>query len=821
MTDWQKVDEGIAAVIEIGTVLRSAWLDKFCAGDDDLKSEIESLLAFEGDAASFLELPFGPHAAALLDSDSNGCAGKAFGNYDVIREIGEGGMGTVFLARRNDGEFDRLVALKIIRQSIVGSRMIESFRRERQILASLNHANIALLLDGGVSQTGEPFLAMEYIDGEPISDFVRNNNLSVSERVRLFVKVCSAVAYAHRNLVVHRDIKPGNILVTAAGEPKLLDFGLAKLTRDDLSGDTAETQTAFRALTPAYASPEQLRGDAINTASDVYSLGVVFYELLTGSRPFNFDGKSLDEIIKTVTAIEPPLPSANSPSSGPDPQLKGDLDNIALMALRHEPERRYESVEQLVGDIEKYLKGLPVSARPNTVRYRAGKYINRHKVAVLAASLILLSLIGGIVVSLWQVQIAQREKEKAQSVSAFLNETLKYSNPFLNSVRKIGHETTVNEVLDEAARKLENGQFDSSPEIKAELESTVASIYFGQGKYQPAYEHLEQHITLVKNLYGENDPKVIEASLMWASLLFYRGETDKAEETFRQYLPLLQNESQKGNITADSVAGNINGFAAVCRTNGKSREAETLFRKILDLTPQLSERGRSAVATARSTLASTIADQGRFDEALGTARDAVDEYRQRSETDSPNYGFSLTVLGGFLTDKGDYDEADKDLKDAETIFRGLLSPSTLWLGDNLRNQSISLYEQGKYTEAMDKAEEALKIYNESFGKHYDNYPTTLIVKGLILTKTGQLQEGEKILREAVQLRTESLPNEHFWVALADRALGENLMIQKRFAEAEPLLKASYESLRLSQGKQNPRTVLARVSLDKLYEIQHR
>ncbi|HVE56088.1 MAG TPA: serine/threonine-protein kinase [Pyrinomonadaceae bacterium] len=817
--NWQNIKEIFLAALEKDTASRAVFLDEIGANDFALREEIESLLATHEELEDFIEEP----AFQISEVFASGAnqAEKHFGNYKIINEIGAGGMGAVFLAERDDGEFSQKVAIKIIRQAIAETELINRFKRERQILATLNHPNIAKLLDGGVSADGLPFLAMEFVAGEAITKFAERENLNLEERLKLFLKVCSAVQYAHRNLVVHRDLKPGNILVTREGEPKLLDFGLAKLLDENLSNDTSQTQTAFRALTPAYASPEQLKNEPITTASDIYSLGVVFYELLTGERPFHFEGKSLDEIIKTVTAFEPPLPSANPKSKTRNPKLRGDLDNIALTTLRKEPARRYQSVEAFADDIERYLKGLPVSARSNTFKYRASKFIKRHKVGVLAASLIFLSLIGGIIVSVWEAQIARREKEKAERINAFLEQTLKYSDPILSSLRKERRETTVNDVLDEAARRLDSGEFDNFPEVKSELERTVATTYFGQSKYAQARKHMEQYVILLKGLYGENHPKIIAGSVRWAGLLFAKGEFDEAEKTYRRYLPLLKNEYKRGNINTEELADALNNFAYLRRTQGDSKEAESLFRETLELIPQLSVEARNSVATTRSTMASTIADQGRFDEALKTAAEGVEEYRQRGETDSPSYGFALTIYGGFLAEKGEFGNADTSLREAETIFRKFLSPANLWLGDNLRNQAISLYGQGKYSESIEQANTVLKIYDEGFGKYYDNYPTVLIVKGLSLAKIGQIPEGEKILREAVRLRNESLPKEHFWVAIANSALGECLTMQKRYEEAAPLLAESYENLKNSQGAENPRTQLAKSRLDSLYEKTNR
>lgn len=397
---WERIKEIFALVIEAPHEERAEKVAELCGADTRLRTEVESWLASYGEAEGFLETPLASRPD-LTANDS--VTGRRFGRYTIEREIGRGGMGAVYLARRADGEFEQEVALKIVRQSIAEGHMIERFRRERQILASLNHPNIAKLLDGGVSVNGEPYLVMEYIDGVPITEYIENREVNFKDRLKLFLKVGSALAYAHRNLVVHRDIKPGNILVTAGGEPKLLDFGLAKLVTEGFGAEATNTRTEFRALTPAYASPEQLKGETITTSSDVYSLGVVLHELLAGERPFRLDNMSLEEIIRTITISEPTLPSRTNPSNQ---QLRGDIDNILLKALRAEPDRRYQSVEQLTDDIQRYLDGMPIAARKDTLYYRASKYLLRHRIAAAAVALILISVLTGVLLTV-------REKRKA------------------------------------------------------------------------------------------------------------------------------------------------------------------------------------------------------------------------------------------------------------------------------------------------------------------------------------------------------------------------------------------------------------------------
>jgi serine/threonine-protein kinase len=724
-------------------------------------------------------------------------------------------MGVVFLAKRNDGEFEQQVALKVVRQSIADSYLVDRFRRERQILAALDHPNIARLLDGGITENGEPYLAMEYVKGSPITAYVEEHGLTTKETLELFLKVCSAIVYAHQNLVVHRDIKPGNILVTENGEPKLLDLGLAKLMADDLVAmDAEQTQTEFRALTPAYASPEQLRGGPITTISDVYSLGVVLYECLTGKRPYAIAGQNVDEILSLVTTQQITLPSRGSDRG----DMRGDVDNIVLKALRADPETRYRSVEKMADDVRRHLAGLPITARPLTFSYRASKFLTRHRFGVAAAALILIASVAGIGATLWQARRAKLEQSKAEARSAFLEQTLRYSNPILNPLKKGAAETTVNEVLDEAARHLESGEYDNDPELKLELERTISGIYFGQAKYIQARRHMSEYVRLLRVLYGENDTRSLVGAGLWAGLLFMKGDLDEAEAAYRQCVPAIRAEYERGNVSPGSMIDVLNSFAYLRRTQGDSREAESLFRESLDILPKLSPPDRRGVATTRSTLASTIADQGRFDEALATARSAVDDFSVWNEIDSPNYGFAMTVLGGFLTEKGEYAEGDKCLADAEDIYRRVLTPESLWLGDNLRNQALSFYWQGRYNDAIRKADDAKGIYEAGFGEKYDHFPTVLIVRGLSLVRLGNEREGEALLRRAAEMRHSTMPAGHYWIAAADGALGEALMLQKHYAEAVPLLQSSYDSLNASQEPDSPRLKLAASRLAHLREL---
>jgi eukaryotic-like serine/threonine-protein kinase len=792
-----------------------SFLDEACGSDVALRAEVESLLQLKPEAAALMQEPAVHLSARILVPDRELKPEEIIGDYRILSLIGSGGMGDVYLAE--DPQLHRKVALKIVRRGLDMGAITRRFQREEQILASLTHPNIARLYGGGITSEGVPYFVMEYVEGERLDSYCDKQKLTIPERLRLFRKICSAVSYAHQHLVIHRDLKPANIRVTAEGEPKLLDFGIARFLDPQTSNIAEQTMTFLGVMTPEYASPEQVRGETMTTASDVYSLGVVLYELLTDQKPYQIDNRTPANIARAITEQEPQRPSTTAVSSDGNRQLeianrkslRGDLDNIILMAMRKEPARRYQSAAQFSADIQRHLEGLPVVARKDTFSYRASKFIKRHRVGVAAASLIVVSLVAGMVATAWQAQVARQEKVKAEEIKNFLERTLRYSNPHL--VGKDVRETTVTEMLDEAASQLENEKFSDQPEIKAELEQVIADSYFGQGQYDLARKHTREYVELQSKLDREGDPKALRVSFAQASLLFEQGKLSESEKMFRQLLPLMRSAKQKGKIEAETLVTTLNTFGYLRRTQGDPREAELLFREALTLGARL------ASVTTRSTLASALADQGKFEEALRTARDAVAEFRQRGETNSDSFGFALTILGGFLAEKGNFAEADANLHEAETIFRKLLRASNLWLGDNLRNQALSFYEQGRYAESLSKVTETLKIYRESFGPHYDNYPTALIINGLILTKTSQPQEGEKILREALRIRLESLPKNHFWVALAQGALGECLTTQRRFSEADALLVDSYHNLAQSLGKSDPRTRAALKRLIAFYD----
>jgi non-specific serine/threonine protein kinase/serine/threonine-protein kinase len=490
----------IRAAFEVAELLapgkRPDYLDQACAGDSELRIEVESLLRALSQAGS--EFMVRPAGELMQPADGEvqviSRIGRRLGPYQVVAEIGQGGMGEVYRAMRMDGQFDQQVAIKLVRVGLRSSFMVERFLHERQILATLNHPNIARLLDGGTTEDGVPYLVMELIDGDRIDAYCQAHRLSVTERLQLFLPACAAVEYAHQRLIVHRDIKPGNILVAEDRTPKLLDFGIAKII--DASGE-AET-TMARPMTPEYASPEQIRGEPITTATDVYSLGMVLYHLLTGRSPYLVSSRIPSRLSYAITETEPQRPSSvvmtpvrveaheAVPSAHVDAvlsdreptaallrrRLSGDLDNILLMALRKEPERRYGSVQQLSADITRHLNGLPVSASKGSWSYTAGKFIARHRAAVAAAALVLVALVAGIAATEHQANIARVERAKAQKR---FDDVRQFSNSLIFDIHDAlqdipGTTQARNLLLDRAVQYLDRVAKDANDDIDLQRE---------------------------------------------------------------------------------------------------------------------------------------------------------------------------------------------------------------------------------------------------------------------------------------------------------------------------------------------------------------
>lgn len=430
---WERIQDIFCAALEMDPAARSHFLDGACGEDSNLRIEVEKFLRSLDTEDDVLAEAIGAEAARVFVPKTAFEPGRAIGPYQLIRRIGQGGMGSVYLAARADRQYEQQVAIKLLRsETRANPELIRRFRTERQILAALDHPNIAHLLDGGITEDGTPYLVMQYVDGVGIDEYCRRHAPSLPERVRLFQMVCAAVQYAHRSLVVHRDIKPSNILVGADGVPKLLDFGIAKLLRPDTPSQTlALTRPAERLMTVEYASPEQIRGETITTATDVYALGIVLFELLTGCHPFDAQRSDSIALARAVCEAEPRRPSAVASTAGLAfaREVRGDLDDIVLRAIRKEPEARYSSVDQLAEDLGRYVGGFPVAASRGTRRYRVSKFVRRHRFGVAAsAAFVLLLAAGGISMGVLAARVT-RERDAARLARALRSRVRIFDGP--------------------------------------------------------------------------------------------------------------------------------------------------------------------------------------------------------------------------------------------------------------------------------------------------------------------------------------------------------------------------------------------------------
>jgi tetratricopeptide (TPR) repeat protein len=670
---WAQIKEIFQAAIDLPQSERLEYVRAACAGDDELRREVESLLKSEATTDAFLGVAAEYVPGALSDDerpDAN--IGRRIGPYQIVREIGAGGMGAVYLAERVD-EFRRKAALKLLGPAMDSRMVVARFRHERQILAGLEHPNIARLLDGGATDDGRPYFVMEYVEGVPVDIYCNRHELSVTERLRLFRQVCAAVQYAHQNLVVHRDIKPGNILVDNDGIPKLLDFGIAKLIGpQEVPLETAaRTQAGMRLMTPEYASPEQVRGLPITTATDVYSLGVVLYQMLAGRLPYEFPTHSLFDVERVVCESEPPPPSSvegGARSKNQSKRLSGDVDIIVLKALEKDPKRRYGSVEQFSDDIRRHLESQPIAARRPTLMYRTGKFVRRNRTAVIAAALVLVMLTGGLIATGWEAHVARQERARAERR---FNDVRHLAESFLfefdAKIENLPGSTPARNLLVKQALTL-LGSLTQEARGDVSLERELAEAYerVGQVQGNPFSKNLgdtagaissyQQSLRLAQDMV-QRDPKDVEARSLLArahralgDLLPLRSDMAGAVSHYREGVSQLE---AVGAATSPDLKlraalsscyeglGDILGHSGVPNF-GDLKAARQAYEKGLEIDegvvrehPQ-DVRARAGVADLQAKIGDVQMDQGDAAGALRTYQSAAPVFDNLSAADPVN-----------------------------------------------------------------------------------------------------------------------------------------------------------------------------------------
>jgi eukaryotic-like serine/threonine-protein kinase len=794
----ERVAEIVQAVLESPNEQRTKLIVDLCQDDVDLRREVESLLEFR-DKSTALDKPAFAHLPPPSSSGELG-SGQRLGVYRIISLIGEGGMGEVYLA--DDTSLGRKVAIKLLKFGLGTSNIIRHFHHEERILAGLTHPNIAQLYGGDVTAAGLPYFVMEFVEGKRLDDYGRENNMSILARLELFRKICAAVSYAHQRLVVHRDLKPANIRVTPDAEPKLLDFGIAKLLDPETSAVEA-TMTFASVMTPEYASPEQVRGENITTASDVYSLGVILYELLTGAKPYKIDNRTPSAVARAITEQEPAKSKI----------LRGDLDNIVMKALRKEPERRYASVAQLSDDVRRYLEGRTVVARRDTLAYRASKFVRRNKISVAAAALILLAVVAGSIVSLWQANnarrqrdVAEREKLKAQRINTFLQDMLGAARPDAK-----GYDVKVVDVLSEASRRARS-EAAVQPDIIADVLLTLGCTYIAIGQYAPAVDDLRAARDASLKANGELH-STTAAAMGWLGLaLAYQDKLAEGKTVSAKAIELQRKLHPEGSAELGVALYSL-GMNLVVEGNANAaepplREAAPLIRKYFGENHGYYMAALTALGLARERL-------GKIDEAEALFRQSLEVGNHIDPRYRIFIAQAAAYLGMLLRDKGDYAEAEKTFRESESVYREVLGEGNSNLADAALNIGALYLRQGRYDEAERELQRALTLLPKFFPPDHNLIVSAKALLGLTLTRAGRAEDAEPLLREALETRKRTLPAENSLIPLTESALGECLTARKRYAEAQPLLTRGYDGLRAKFGENDWRVIEARQRLDRI------
>jgi serine/threonine-protein kinase len=757
----QRLEELLAEALSRRPEQRSEYLDAACADDPELRREIDELLELNDEAEVFFDQLSGEIAgAAPLEIESSVGSQIRVGPYRTIAAIGRGGMGAVYRAERVDGEFDQDVALKLLHRDMDTPELRARFLAERQLLAGLEHPNIARLVDGGVTEEGRPYFVMELVEGRPITRYCADNRMAVPEILRLFLDVVDAVSYLHRNLVVHRDLKPGNIFVDGDGRVKLLDFGIAKILAETPDPD-ALTRTGQQLMTPEYAAPEQLLGEPVTTATDVYALGAVLFELLTGSRPH--EGRRPNG--QTPTRELPPTPSSVLRSDGvatghdsavPGIEISRDLDAICLKALRPDPNDRYPSAEQLGSDIERHLAGQPVGARPATFSYRAGLFIRRHRGGVLIAGLVLALAILGVVreVSLRSDaeqarNAAEIEAAKAVAVSRFLGELLSSVDP----KKAQGEEVAVADVLEQASNRIdESAELADQPEVEAAVRRTIAGTYISLGRYEDARPHQERAVALL-GWPESRDSETLSAAAELGVLYQRLGMADEAETLIRTVL-----EIRTSTLGEDHPAslGSLNQLADFLFSQGRIDEVEPLDRKTLEVRRRVLGKDHPDTLRSLNGLAATLFNQGRYAEAAPLFEEGLDIRRR---TLGENH------------------------------------PDTLTLANNL---AACYLEQGRCVEAEVLQRKVVAGRTRVLGPKHDQTAMSIHNLGVSLAQLGRYNESEEQLRKAIEIRKD-LPGDRRSLLFSKSYLADVLRALERWDEAEELYLDTWKVQRLELG----------------------
>ena len=827
---WEQVGRVFAAALERPSEDRQRFVTEACGDDRDLRDEVLSLLASSENADVFFDSLATRVGIGRPSPEPETLLGRRIGTYRLRRVLGRGGMGVVFLATRDDQQFQKAVALKLLPMGTFSPESRERFLRERQILASLEHPGIARLLDGGVTEDQTPFYVMEYVEGQPIDGFCQAQKLKVKERIELFLQVCDAVAHAHRHLVIHRDLKPGNILVTQAGTIKLLDFGVARILEEEPSPSRQALTRHNHPMTLAYASPEQIRGEPISTSSDVYQLGVLLYRLLTGHHPYRREFRSPSHAEQVICEEEPTRPSQRVEESSDRDRggsqseeplfdsrlartLAGDLDTIVLKALQKDPDRRYASVTRLAEDLRRYLSGFPIQARPVSCWYRTSRFVRRNRMLVAAGSLVGLLVLALAAVSAryvldtaTQSLALQREAETTEEVSDFLLELFRSAN----SLDGFGDTVKARTLLDAGVAQLAENP-DAEPEVRARTLTVLGRVYLNLGLVDEAIGLHSEALEIRRSLHSSIHPDVAES-------LEDLADSHAEARELSTALPLFEEAFTIRSVLGDdpvAAASPLQGMARMQRQIGEADSAEVLIRRAVDL--RLEHQGPDDFQTlgALLDLAFVLRGTGQVDSAQVLYESLIPELERHGDSGRALLPSTLNNLAYLHRSKGDLDRAVTLYREAAEMERKWGSVPNLLLVMN--NLASALDLRGAPDEALAVMREHVSIAEGHWPNGHWRIGSAYGGLGAMHLTFGDTISGEAPLRKSLEILLETLGEDNPRTVFTRTQLGACLKGLGHFPEAEETLLAAFDWLRENRGLESPYTQPTVLELVELYE----
>ncbi|MEM9552725.1 MAG: serine/threonine-protein kinase [Acidobacteriota bacterium] len=756
MTDqeWRRLNALVHKALALPASERAEFLERACGDDDALRREAQELVEVDARELDSFEQP----AVSLRDEDAAD-APERVDVYRLVEVIGQGGTGSVYLGVRDDREFEHRVAVKILKRGMDTDEIVARFRTERQILANLEHPNIAELHGGGTTPDHRPYFVLELVEGLPIDRYCDQQALTVRQRIELFLQVCDAVQFAHQNLVVHRDLKPSNILVNSDGEPKLLDFGIAKLLDPATGAAGTVTETGWRMMTPEYASPEQVRGEPVTTASDVYALGILLYELLSGRRPYQIERRSQSSVHRTICHTIPERPSSRVERPPEEPstetastlaqrrsttpprlrrQLRGDLDTIIQVALHKEPRRRYPSARRLAEDLELYLRGLPISARRDTLGYRMSKLLQRRRREALLILLTLVALGVGVAGRLEQEREAELQRDRAERVTEFLVDLFEVADPETSP----GADLTAREILDRGVERLDD-ELRDEPELRARLLATICRVYRNLGLYEQALPLAETALALRRS--GGTSLDLAQSLDDLGTLNFSLGRYADAREQWQEARQLRIREL--GTRHEESTT-TTNDLAVTLWKLGELEQAESLLRDVLAADRERYGDRHLGITRSLNNLALLLQEEGKFDDATQLLEESLEIKRRALGDEHPRVALALNNLAVLRLDAGDFDGAEELLVEVLRLARAIYGESHPRVAATLGSIARVHRDRGE----LDRARELLR---QSYAMRLEAMPAdspALAAFSLRLARVelelGDREEAERIALQA-------------------------------------------------------------------------